>query len=251
MDYDISARITTYLQHRRNDPAVEWPYHPRGTDFRDAVRRMVAADLLQICTIFKDDARAGRIACDVEASLSANDLHKEIDFVVGPPISPFDGGVATPGLRQAPLGLPMLTLETKACMTSHSQASSRLLAELSQSLRVVREVNNNAVVSAIVVVNVSDRFTSPLNLPGPNKHNQPGVTRRLVAKLMERIAQRPRSIHGYDALGFVILDFDNEKHFGKPAQDAFVPPTWRYEPFLINLCNAYTKVRNLNGLGPL
>jgi hypothetical protein len=70
----------------------------------------------------------------------------------------------------------------------------------------VLDADPNAKLFAIVAINYGDRFTSPLNLPGPNRHEAkdgPNLTKALVQSLS----------HNPDVFGSLIIPicFDNER----------------------------------------
>lgn len=207
---DLAPALIEWMQRRRQ--VVDWVYHPRKTDVSDYVRRKVSGDLLTSCAPFHEQARLGQIACDLNVSLSkARGRTRKLDLVVGSALhgalpEAVDGDV----LRKARVGVPKLALETKLCMTEHRKATSRLIDELHSSLDVVRGVSPDALCVAIVVVNLATRFTSPLNLPGPNLHDRPIEIHRLVEKVLTRVGIGDGS---YDALAIALVDVDNEHRF--------------------------------------
>jgi hypothetical protein len=207
---DLAPTLIEWMQRRRQ--TVDWVYHPRKTDVSDYVRRKVLGDLLSSCTAFHEQARRGEIACDLNVSLSkAQGRTRKLDLVVGAPLNgELPEAVGGEVLRKAKVGTLRLALETKLCMTEHRKATSRLIDELLSSLDVVRGVSPNALCVAIVVVNVAIRFTSPLNLPGPNLHDRPVEIHRLVDKVLTRVGVGD---NGYDALAIALVDVDNERHF--------------------------------------
>ena len=206
---DLAASLVTWMRNRRE--SVDWVYHPRKTDFSDFIRRKFLSDLLATCPAFHDEARRGAVVCDSNVSLSRKGGRtRKLDLVVGPPIAKVEVAKDSDVLRKSKLSMPRLALETKLCMTEHRKATSRLIDELLSSLDVVRAVSPNAICVSVVVVNVAKRFTSPLNLPGPNLHDRPQEIHRLIAKLFDRV---PTGAGGYDALTVALLDLDNETRF--------------------------------------
>lgn len=207
---DLAPALVLWMQQRRE--SVDWVYHPRKTDVSDFVRRKFLSDLLSSCSAFREQARNGEIACDLNVSLSKDGGRtRKLDLIVG---EPANGHLETAKdadvLRKAKVNAPLLALETKLCMTEHRKATSRLIDELLSSLDVVRGVRTEALCVAVLVVNVADRFTSPLNLPGPNLHDRPIEIRRLVDKVLTRIKIGG---DGYDALAVALVDVDNEHRF--------------------------------------
>lgn len=207
---DLSKALVDWMRERRK--LVDWVYHPRKTEFSDFIRRKVLADLLATSAPLREAARSGRIACDLNVSLSRKGGRtRKLDLVVGTPVSPLAVAAGPDVLRKAKIAVPKLTLETKLCMTEHRKATSRLIDELLSSLDVVRAVGGpDATCIAVVVINVGARFTSPLNLPGPNVHDRPHEIERLAAKIFDRV---PIGGDGYTAVAMSLVDFDNETRF--------------------------------------
>ncbi|MES1174035.1 MAG: hypothetical protein ABUL62_06875 [Myxococcales bacterium] len=207
---DLAPALIEWMRRRRQ--VVDWVYHPRKTDVSDYVRRKVLGDLLSSCTMFHEQARRGEIACDLNVSLSkAQGRTRKLDLVVGAALNgALPEAIDEDVLRKAKVGTPRLALETKLCMTEHRKATSRLIDELLSSLDVVRGVSPDALCVAVVVVNVAARFTSPLNLPGPNLHERPVEIHRLVEKVLTRVGVGDS---GYDALAIALVDVDNEHRF--------------------------------------
>jgi len=204
----LGERLCEWLGARAADPKVEWPYHPRSNDFSDFVRRTFLHDLLGRSTAAKAMATTGKLVCDLNVSLvsQTSGRKKKIDLVVGRPLK--TGVRSSDLIEKAKVASPLLTLEVKACMTEHGKAAPRLIDELLSSLEVVRGADDDAVPIAVLVVNAADRFTSPLNLPGPNVHQQPDATQKLLEHVRERVKVGPQ---GYSAFAITIVSFDNEK----------------------------------------
>lgn len=207
---ELSSALAEWMRGRRE--STDWVYHPRKTDVSDYVRRKFLFDLLHQSDAFAAAAKSGRSVCDLNVPLARpGGRARKLDLIVGPPAHAIGEASGTDVLRKAKVVHPVLSLETKLCMTEHRKATSRLIDELLSSLEVVKSVSPACVCVGIVVVNVAERFTSPLNLPGPNLHDRPHEIRRLVAKIFDRIPVGPA--RGYDALAMALLDLDNETRF--------------------------------------
>lgn len=207
---DLGPALVDWMRQRRE--STEWVYHPRKTDVSDFVRRKFLVDLLRSAPAFERAARNGEVACDLNVPLSRQGGRaRKLDLIVGKPKQLVPIATNDDVLRKAKVQAPLLSLETKLCMTEHRKATSRLIDELLSSLEVVKSVAPRCLCVAIVVINVANRFTSPLNLPGPNVHDRPHEIRRLAAKIFERIPIAEE--RSYEALAVAVVDVDNETRF--------------------------------------
>jgi hypothetical protein len=209
----------------------DWLYHPRQTSLSKVTTKKFLSDLLGASASFREDARVGRIACCLNETMTAGHRHKRLDLVIGEPLDPIGATEDEEHpLRKAKVGDAMMTLEVKACMTAHRQATPRLLDELRSSVEVVKACNVNTIPVALVIVNVSPTFTNPLNLPGPNQHI-PREIERLFRKLNERVHLDRGSGKeaAYGGVGIVVVDTDNEGRILEVARGDRVPATHTYE----------------------
>jgi hypothetical protein len=207
---DLAPALVEWMRTRRE--STDWVYHPRKTDVSDFVRRKFLSDLLRASTWFSEAARAGALACDLNVRLARpGGRARKLDLIVGPPVHAVGAATESDVLRKAKVVLPALSLETKLCMTEHRKATSRMIDELLSSIEVVKSVRPTCISIGIVVINVAAKFTSPLNLPGPNLHDRPHEIRRLAARIFDRVPVGAGA--SYDALAMALIDADNETRF--------------------------------------
>ncbi len=226
----LGAALQAYWVDLRREFPHEWLYHPRKVDLSGFVSQKFISDLAATSAKFRALADNGKIACDLNVPLAAAGRNKTMDFVIGLPQVALRKA-ENPGqpLRKAKLARPLLTIEIKACMTSHRQATTRLVDELTSSVDVVKGVNSEAIAVALVLVNVSSTFTNPLRLPGPNKHSDRDIE-RLFRRLRERVpldrgSGRERA---YGAVGIDVVSIDNETRIESAAPSRFVPESHSY-----------------------
>jgi hypothetical protein len=226
----LGAALQSYWVDFRKGFPHEWLYHPRKVDLSGFVRQKFISDLASASDKFRALAHVGKIACDLNVPLAAAGRNKTMDFVIGVPLVALtESKDAAQPLRKAKLSRPLLTIEIKACMTSHRQATTRLVDELTSSVDVVKGVNPEAIAVALVLVNVSQTFTNPLRLPGPNKHSERDVE-RLFRRLRERVpldrgSGRERA---YGAVGIDVVSIDNEALIDTADPARFVPESHSY-----------------------
>lgn len=243
----LGAALQAYWVDFRKKFPHEWLYHPRKVDLSGFVRQKFISDLAITSATFRSLAHDGKIACDLNVPLAAAGRNKTMDFVIGVPqvALPRAADSAQP-LRKAKLARPLLTIEIKACMTSHRQATTRLVDELTSSVDVVKGVNPEAIAVALVLVNVSPTFTNPLKLPGPNKHSDRDIE-RLFRRLRERVpldrgSGRERA---YGAVGIDVVSIDNEALIETADPSRFVPDTHSYATAVARARALFERLRDL------
>ena len=147
---DLCDKLTSLCR----DPNVAWPYHPRAGQLGGLLVDTLVRSLMATSDAFGNAIRSGTLLAQRNVSTGGTRRRKRLDLV----------------LSRKDTGAPLLAVETKACMTAHSKAHARLVAELTSSLDAVLDANAEAKLFAIIAINYGDKFTSPLNLPGPNIH---------------------------------------------------------------------------------
>jgi hypothetical protein len=221
------ALFEEWTNLRRSNPH-EWFYHPRRTKLSAFVLGKFIDDLRASSKHFRDAADSGALVGDVNVEMQGSGRRKALDLVIGPPCTP-----ALPStmdrLARGKTTEPLVTLEVKACMTAHRQSTPRLIDELVASLDVVKAMRMAAIPIVIVVVNVSEIFTNPLHLPGPNKSKMSEIE-RLFTRVVERVPLDSGSGRdkAYGAIGIAVVDTDNEKRLSRTTATTYVPSTHTY-----------------------
>jgi hypothetical protein len=173
-----------------NDPNVAWPYHPRSGKIGALLVDCLLHSLYESSRSFAAATDSGKLVARRNITTGGIRRKKRLDLVF------FRSGC----------NVPLAAVEAKACMTAHAKAHTRLVAELTSSLDAVLDANSDAKFFSIVAINFGDRFTSPLNLPGPNLHganDAPDLAKSLIRSLSNNL----------EIAGTLILPirFDNER----------------------------------------
>jgi hypothetical protein len=189
-DRPIIEELCARLLERCRDPNVAWPYHPRvgvGSIIIDSLLKslILASPALGAAT------DAGELLVRRNEVVGGKRRSKRLDLV----LSRKDGKA------------PSVVVEAKACMTAHAKAHSRLVAELTSSLDAILDADPNAAFFSVVAINFGERFTSPLNLPGPNRHEAKDAP-NLAGALLRSLSSNQ------EICGTLILPvrFDNERY---------------------------------------
>ena len=181
------AELCSKLEQRIADTSIQWAYHPRS-----GLGRLITECLIDVMkrssTELERALHSQQIRFQEAVEVQGSQRSRRTDLVVE--------RVRPPRLLAA--------VEVKVCMTEHSKARSRMIDELRSSLDILSEAEPRARIFFVVVVNFSDKFTSPTRLPGPNLHS-PNAGLKLFNALYE-------SLGGLEKLAGLLLvpiDFDN------------------------------------------
>lgn len=122
-----------------------------------------------------------------------------------------------PAIRRTPVGAVLVALEAKACMTAHQKALPRLYDELNSSHLTIHGASAEAIAAGFVCVNAARRFVSPgLNAQTEpdarvwSEHPQPKSAKITIDKVRSLPRRNRISEDGYDALGIVVIDIEND-----------------------------------------
>jgi hypothetical protein len=273
---------TLSRQTREDRFGNRWQYHSRSDHHSKVACALILLDLLENCALFAAHAKAGKIGFGINHEMRdfAHNRKKNLDLVVCTPALGGDfGNVKTlqdmldkwqlqfnadecerikslPTLREAPVGNVLIALEAKACMTAHQKALPRLYDELNSSHATVHGATESAIAVGFVCINAATKFVSPdMNKCALSEkqtwseHKQPRSAEITIAKV-EQLPRRAKSdSDGYDALGIVIIDFQND---GSPVTIVSSPPApdgkdiYHYDRMIDRTCGAYlTRFRAL------
>jgi hypothetical protein len=135
-------------------------------------------------------------------------------------------------------------------MTEHKKSQPRVFDELSSSHQIVHQGDPSALALGMTVVNIADRFASPLcqrqSPPQPllfKYHRQPRVTQSMIQHLRGLPQTNAANQVGFDAYCTMVVDFDND--IASPVRLYTDQPAPQpgdldyYNAFLNRVCSAY------------
>jgi hypothetical protein len=233
--------------------AHDWQYHSRSDQHSKIACWALLFDLLETCPLLRKHVEAGKVGFGINHEMREfkSGRKKNLDLVLcthgtgARELLSFADLAARyrvlltvdewarlgkfPPLWRVPVGSVFVALEAKACMTEHIKALPRLYDELNSSHLAIHGAAHDAIAAGFAVVNMAPTFLSPgLNKDGPNaprvkvtKHKQPDVTVRTVEKLKEIPRRMHSGTEGFDALGIVVLNLQND---GSPVTIVTNPP---------------------------
>lgn len=229
-------------------------YHSRSDRHSKVLCWAVLFDLLTTSSILRGHAEAGEIGFGINYDIVdfEQNKRKALDLVIcDPGLAPRrsrtfaelaeEYGIvlnaeeqreleALPPLEERGVGSVRIAFEAKACMTAHSRSLPRLYDELNSSHQVVHGASSSALAVGLVMVNRAETFLSP----DSNAHLQHGTGRAIISRhrqphdaeiVVKRMTELPRrsraSREGFDGLGILVVDCDNQ---GSPVQLWTRPP---------------------------
>lgn len=234
-----------------------WQYHSRSDRHSRIACWAIMFDLLQHSAALRKNVEAGKVAFGINHEMRdfETSRKKVLDLVVCTPRHGASKGVpktfaglaaesgvvldarerailaGLPDVPVTPVGSVQIALEAKATMTAHIRALPRLHDELDSSHLTVHGHADAAIAAALVTVNLSDRFVSPVTnaraMSGApadfvwSQEPQPRSAERTIAKVREIRRRSSSGDRGFDAMGIVVIDFRND---GSPCRMVATPP---------------------------
>jgi hypothetical protein len=218
-------------------------YHPRSSAHGDKLCKLVINDLLDTCPSFQKAAQNGNIVYQLNHVIDqGSPTQWNLDLVVGPPAT------QTQSLLNGELiasGEPReiwLAVDAKTVMTEHGKTRRNRQRDLNSLHDILHRKDPKTIVGGLVVVNIAERFKSPLRPEVTDHHN----VKALVRKTIELFKGLPRSKDGkagLDALGVIVVSHSNLKGEkselvrGDPAPE--LGDSVHYDTFLRDICTAF------------
>jgi hypothetical protein len=205
----------------------------------------VLEDLLTLCVKIAEDAAAGRIVYDIQRKIIIAGSEWNIDLVLGPPSSGGRPAVSAKGIAQAPPATIRIAIEAKTVMTEHGKARRNRQRDLDSFHQFVHRYDPHAIAAALTVVNIAERFKSPLR-PEVSVHRNVRALVQETMALLRSLPQRaaPSDAPGLEANGAILVSHDNIDNRGSslvvapPAPQVGDP--LHYDAFLHRICDSYT-----------
>lgn len=276
---DILAQTLTVPALTGSKRPKLWQYHSRGTRHSITPCWGVLYDLLGESAVLREHVEAGKVVFGLDHKMHdfAADRPKNLDLVIARPTS--DGGRtgktfrdlpdlhqmelttaqrarlnALPDPEEGPVGAALLALEAKAMFTAYGKSYPRFYDELNSSHRAIHGSSNNALAVGLAIINVAERFISPIINPDypdtghadVSAHNQP----KDALGAIEKVRQLPRRTSdegvGYEGLGVILVDCANDGSAVRVADEPAVPSNYEYERMVTRIANEYdVRFRNI------
>jgi hypothetical protein len=225
-------------------------YHSRSDTHSKAISRFVLEDLLDACPLLLAHGRTGKVVYHVNLKYlwTKSNKEKTIDLAIGTPV---DGAVELlldEPIAEGTIDRVLLSMEAKTAMTEHGKSQPRIYDELSSSHSIVHGGDDEAIAAGITIVNIADKFVSPLRQRSGQplewtKHRQPHAAERMVNHLRGLPIRDDVKETGFDAYTTVVISCDNQG----PATLWTAPPAPQpgdsddYTVFIERISKAYSE----------
>lgn len=216
-------------------------YHPRSSKHGNKLNELLLRDLLDTCDAFRTAAKSGKIVYKSNYSVGkGSPTSWNLDLVVGPPAS--SQKILTGELSEGDPSEIWIGIDQKTVMTEHGKARRNRGRDLDALQDTLHRKNPKTVVGALMVVNIADRFQSPLRKGEVTTHKN---IERLVKETIDIYRGLPRSSAGgvgLEALGVIVVSHTNLKDKSKVAVDDPAPQpgdALHYGTFLEDICQAF------------
>lgn len=219
-------------------------YHPRSNVHGKILCEFVLEDLLEVCPKIAEDAAAGRLVYDIQRKIIVAGSEWNIDLVLGPPPSGAVKAVTAKGINKAPPATIRIAIEAKTVMTEHGKARRNRQRDLDSFHQFVHRYDADTVAAGLTVVNLAERFKSPLRPAASIHRNIRALVQKTMA-LLRSLPQRPARADtpGLEANGAIVVSHDNidlnssALVTGAPAPQVGDP--LHYDSFLRRICDSY------------
>lgn len=227
---------SSFLAHLRSAP-----YHPRSDKHGRVLAEAIVADLIAACNPLAEAARNGRVVWAMNFNLSYGTATWNTDLVIGaspPGTAPPQG---EPIRRTAPSSV-QIAVEIKGVMTEHRKAIKNRKRDIESHHTHVHNYDPNAIAGGVIVLNIADRFRSPLRAESDiTAHREPkALIEHCMAEAKAISVRGGPTGHGLDAKCAIVVDDDNidlvaTKYFESPPAPQVGDPM-HYDAFIQRLC---------------
>jgi hypothetical protein len=224
----------------------ETGYHPRSNVHGKILCEFVLVDLLAMCPKVTEHAASEHLVYDIQRKIIVAGSEWNIDLVLGPPPAGLVRAVTAKGIQQAPPATIRIAIEAKTVMTEHGKARRNRQRDLDSFHQFVHRYDPDTVAAGLTVVNIAERFKSPLRPDISIHRNVRGLVQETMA-LLRSLPQRSArgEAPGLEATGAIVVSHDNinnertELILAPPAPQVGDP--LHYDSFLRRICDSYTQ----------
>ncbi len=220
-------------------------YHPRSNAHGNAICRLVLSDLYDHCKIMQEHLRKQRLVYKLNHTIQPKSIRRwNVDLVIGPPQDVFEESASDSRFIEGEPKRIFIAMDTKSIMTEHGKARRNRQRDFFSFQETVNSFDRQTIVGGLMVINIANRFKSPLRTEITEHRNIRKLVRESV-ELMRGIpyCENPKGNGGLDAMGVIVVDHSNidrePTHLinENPAPNA--EDRLHYRSFLRDLCSAY------------
>jgi len=220
-------------------------YHPRSNVHGKILCEYVLDDLLGICPKISEHAAGGRLVYAIQRKIIVAGSEWNIDLVLGPPPGGDANAIPARGIARASPATIRIAIEAKTVMTEHGKARRNRQRDLDSFHQFVHRYDTNTIAAGLTVVNLAERFKSPLRPEISTHRNVKGLvqdTMSLLRSLPQRSARGEEA--GLEANGAILVSHDNvdlqATQLVTTAPAPQIGDPLNYDSFLRRICDSYT-----------
>jgi hypothetical protein len=227
-----------YVEHLKGEG-----YHPRSDKHSNALCKLVLEDLLERCPLLKKHAEEGEVVYSLNHTVHAGPIQWNVDIVIGPPAFVSSVGSPPESITEAVPATVRIACEVKSLMTEHGKARKNRLRDFDSLHTYIHRAEGNAIAAALLVINISERFRSPLRKEDTKHHDIRRLVKETIGLFKALPARTQVGGDGLEANGIIVVEFDNiDLRKGRlwsrsPAPQPGDPA--HYDSFIRQICNRY------------
>lgn len=229
-----------FVEHLRTNG-----YHPRSSKHGDALCNLILSDLIEFCPKIRQHATTGQLVYEFKQTIYGGGSDWNIDLVLGPPPAGYKADDTPRTIAKQMPATFRIAVEAKTVMTEHGKARRNRQRDLDQFQEFIRRYDANTVSAAVTVVNISERFQSPLRRDETRHNNVVRLVTETVGMFRAIPTRSAPDQKGLDANAVIVVDHDNitntaTKLVTRPPAPQTGDPL-EYHSFLQRICDRYTQ----------
>jgi hypothetical protein len=235
----MSPNPSSFLAHLQTKG-----YHPRSDKHSNSLADCVVADLVKFCPAIAKNAESGGLVYDLNFTIFTGTAEWNVDLVLGQPAMG-KSVVSKHGeiTRERPSTV-QIAIEIKTVMTEHHKAVKNRKRDFEAHHDHVHRYSERAIAGALLVVNISPTFKSPLR-PEVTVHRNPDkLVQHCVDQMRAVTIRTGKTGSGLEAKGVIVVELDNENlsstcfRTQRPAPPVGDP--LHYDAFIQAICQIYS-----------
>ena len=228
----------SFIQHLR-----DYGYHPRSDKHSNALSAAIVQDLIERCHDIANESAAGRLVYDLNMDLRFRTSTWNVDLVIGTPAEPVVvEGVPIVGAVPATV---RIAIEIKGVMTEHRKAVKNRKRDFEAHHEHVHNYNRHAIAGAVMVINGSERFKSPLRAETTRHHDPLRLVEHCITEMRNVTESGGGTPYGMDAKSVLVVEFDNVDNGSARYLTSAPAPRpgdpLHYDSFIQRICDEYSE----------
>lgn len=229
-----------FLKHLRAEG-----YHPRSDKHSNALAEAIAADLVATCPAIRKKASLGQLVYDINFPLICGTSEWNVDLVFGEPGLSTASAEPDKAIARTRPATVQIAIEIKSVMTEHHKAVKNRKRDLEAHHEHVHHYDAQTIAGAVLVVNGSDRFKSPLRTEATIHKEPKKLVEHCIDELRAVAGRGGTTGYGLESKCVLVVSLDNEyldrtKYVTVPPAPPVGDPL-HYDSFIRTICRTYSE----------